>query len=354
MGADGYVGTAQDSQRIRRQEKQREEQRKKFEEQQQQQREKVLNAGLKQFGSSTSEAYEAAFKTETVGLVTREEFMQKRNTIQQRLQEEEAREKKAAEAAAAAEKERRKRDKAKAKMKVKLSFIDDGDEEAGDEADAGAAPERTASGAAASTSGDEGRAPAAKRAKLGKDPTVRTDFLPDKDREAMEEELRQKLKQEWVDQQEAIKNEPLEVTYSYWDGSGHRRKIVVRKGDSIGGFLKAVRDQLAPEFREMRALGTDGLMYIKEDLILPHHHTFYELIINKARGKSGPLFDFGVTEDIRVVNDATVEKQDAHAGKVVDRHWYERNKHIFPASRWETFDPEKVWDTYTIHGGEVR
>ena len=31
----------------------------------------------------------------------------------------------------------------------------------------------------------------------------------------------------------------------------------------------------------------------QEDLILPHHHTFYELIINKARGKSGPLFDFG-------------------------------------------------------------
>ena len=41
-------------------------------------------------------------------------------------------------------------------------------------------------------------------------------------------------------------------------------------------------------------------------------------------------------------------------GKVVDRHWYDRNKHIFPASRWEVYDPEKVWDTYTIHGREVR
>lgn len=28
--------------------------------------------------------------------------------------------------------------------------------------------------------------------------------------------------------------------------------------------------------------------------------------------------------------------------------WYERNKHIFPASRWETYDPEKKWDKYTI------
>lgn len=55
----------------------------------------------------------------------------------------------------------------------------------------------------------------------------------------------------------------------------------------------------------------------------------------QARGKSGPLFDFGVHEDLRVVNDASREKNESHAGKVVERHWYDRNKHIFPASRWE-------------------
>lgn len=27
--------------------------------------------------------------------------------------------------------------------------------------------------------------------------------------------------------------------------------------------------------------------------------------------------------------------------KVVDRRWYERNKHIYPASMWQDFDPEK-------------
>lgn len=26
--------------------------------------------------------------------------------------------------------------------------------------------------------------------------------------------------------------------------------------------------------------------------------------------------------------------------KVVDRRWYERNKHIYPASTWQNFDPE--------------
>lgn len=27
--------------------------------------------------------------------------------------------------------------------------------------------------------------------------------------------------------------------------------------------------------------------------------------------------------------------------KVVDRRWYQRNKHIYPANVWQEFDPEK-------------
>lgn len=41
-----------------------------------------------------------------------------------------------------------------------------------------------------------------------------------------------------------------------------------------------------------------------------------ELIVKKARGKSGPLFNFDVHDDVRMVNDARVEKDESHAGKV--------------------------------------
>lgn len=67
----------------------------------------------------------------------------------------------------------------------------------------------------------------------------------------------------------------------------------------------------------------------------PQNYSFYDLIVTKARGKSGPLFHFDVHDDVRLVNDARVEKDESHPGKVVERHWYEKNKHIFPASRWE-------------------
>ena len=70
---------------------------------------------------------------------------------------------------------------------------------------------------------------------------------------------------------------------------------------------------------------------------IPHsqHYTFYNFIVNKARGKSGPLFNFDVHDDVRLLADASKEKDESHAGKVVERSWYQRNKHIFPASRWE-------------------
>lgn len=399
MFSNGYVGTGEDVQRIRRMEKQREEQRKKFEAMHKQTKDQADAAGLRQFGASTEEALEHAFKNETVGLVTKAEFIQKRTTLQERLEEEQRRKEAEDEDALAKEREKRKRDKEA--RKPKLSFLADDEGEREEEEDKPSAPPpafklpalaRIAQGAqqaaaaaagpsdaaaavdskggangaangeragseepASSGNGSDGGGGGAlakrrKFGKLGKDPTVATDFLPDKDRERLEAELRAQLRKEWQLAQDAIKAEPLTITYSYWNGTGHRRHITIKKGDSISGFLKAVREQLATEFRELRHVGVDNLMYIKEDLIMPHHHTFYELIKNKARGKSGPLFDFGVTEDVRMVNDASQEKTDSHAGKVVERHWYDKNKHIFPASRWELYDPEKVYDKYTIYG----
>ena len=97
-------------------------------------------------------------------------------------------------------------------------------------------------------------------------------------------------------------------------------------------FLRAL---LAPQFRELRSASASDLLYIKEDCILPQDVTFHELISRRARGKSGPLFHFDVRDDVRLQSDATREKDESHAGKVVTRAWYGRNKHMFPSSRWE-------------------
>ncbi|KAI3737744.1 hypothetical protein L2E82_27756 [Cichorium intybus] len=65
-------------------------------------------------------------------------------------------------------------------------------------------------------------------------------------------------------------DEALEITYSYWDGAGHRRVMQVRKEDTIGEFLRAVQQQVASEFREIDTTSVQFLLYVKEDLIIPH------------------------------------------------------------------------------------
>jgi protein FAM50 len=258
--------------------------------------------------------------------------------------------------AAEMRKKAKKDKKSKKRALAVLSF--DGDESEETSAVAGDTVESSslrssAAAASASTSSAE-PLPSNIPKKRMKNPNVATDFLPDREREEADATKRAKLKEDWLIEQERLKAENLEITYSYWDGSGHRRTITCTKGTSIGKFLEKIRHAIAPDFHELRSMSSDGLLYIKEDLIIPHHFTFYDLIVTKARGKSGPLFHFDVHDDVRIgAIDSRVEKDESHPGKVVQRGWYERNKHIFPASRWEVYDPKVERNTYTIHGGEV-
>lgn len=70
--------------------------------------------------------------------------------------------------------------------------------------------------------------PPSKRGKLAKNPNVDTSFLPDREREEEERRERERLRQEWLLKQEQLKQEDIEITYSYWDGSGHRKSVLVR------------------------------------------------------------------------------------------------------------------------------
>mmetsp|Transcript_17836 Transcript_17836/g.38987 ORF Transcript_17836/g.38987 Transcript_17836/m.38987 type:complete len:232 (-) Transcript_17836:67-762(-) len=177
------------------------------------------------------------------------------------------------------------------------------------------------------------------QAVVKKNPHVDTAFLPDREREESAQKKAQEEKKEWLLEQARIKQEDVEIVFSFWDGMGTRRSLSMKKGDRIGDFLDKARLLLAKDFPNLKGASVDSLMYIKEDLIIPHYVTFYDLIISKARGKTGPLFNFSVQDDIRLVNDIRVQTDHSHAGKVCERVWYEQNKHIYPASRWEAYDP---------------
>jgi protein FAM50 len=108
-------------------------------------------------------------------------------------------------------------------------------------------------------------------------------------------------------------------------------------------------------------------------LIFWQHYDFYYFIINHTLGPNNRiLFDYSSeppvssipssasdSTDLDNYNPLSVPSAKPKAAeeapkadveglnddptftKVVDRRWYERNKHIFPASVWQEFDPEK-------------
>jgi len=265
-------------------------------------------------GNSQADFLEEEFKKQTVGLVSKEEFMAKRKAIDEIIEN------------AGKNKDRKIRAKRTVKTST-LSFQDDSD---ADEL------------AESSSDDEESSKPVKFKKTFGKDPSIDTSFLYDADRELSLKRKKQELIEEYNSQQSVMKNEKLDVTYSYWDGSGHRRSATVEKGWSVGAFLaKCKRDLEKTDFPELRSTTLDSLMYVKEDLIIPHNVTFYDLIKERVQGKTGPLFHFDVHEDLSMTKDIRVTKDESHAGKIVDRKWYERNKHIFPASRWENYEKGK-------------
>ncbi|XP_072390513.1 protein FAM50 homolog [Diabrotica undecimpunctata] len=294
------------------------------------------------------DAVEQQLKSSTIGLVTLDEMKAKQENIVKE------REKKLAQKQAEKEREKQRQMEAKQAEKNKqkkqiqaLSFNleDEEGEENGDDDDN---EQEQVIVQTSNFKRPKEEIDSSNLKKVRKNPNVDTSFLPDREREEEENKLREELRQEWAEQQEKLKEEEIDITFSYWDGSGHRRTVRVKKGNSIYQFLQKVLEVLRREFSELKTVMADQLMYVKEDLILPHHYTFYDFIVTKARGKSGPLFQFDVHDDIRLLSDASIEKEDSHAGKVLLRSWYERNKHIFPASRWEPYDPTKSYDKYTV------
>ncbi|POR36354.1 XAP5 domain containing protein [Tolypocladium paradoxum] len=177
---------------------------------------------------------------------------------------------------------------------------------------------------------------------------------------------REALRRDFVRVQEAVKATEIAIPFVFYDGANTPGGTVrMKKGDFVWVFLDKSRkvgaelgvgDQ-ANSRRAWARVGVDDLMLVRDAVILPHHYDFYFFIMNKSVGPGGHrLFDFSDQPEPPSSNDGleaaslpvnTLEgaSEDATVTKVVDRRWYERNKHIYPASTWQEFDPEKDYAT---------
>ncbi|KAM0326718.1 hypothetical protein ACHAQA_006591 [Verticillium albo-atrum] len=200
-------------------------------------------------------------------------------------------------------------------------------------------------------------------------------------REAAERET---LRREFLVIQEAVKSTEIAIPFVFYDGTNIPGGIVrVKKGDHIWVCLDKSRKvgaelgvgEKANARREWARVGVDDLMLVRGSMIIPHHYEFYFFLMNKSVGPDGQrLFEYsaeapptkdqpteteeqapaplgGLTTAAALKAAATKALPDISTlegvnddptfTKVVDRRWYERNKHIYPASTWQDFDPEK-------------
>ncbi|GKU08362.1 xap5 containing protein [Fusarium langsethiae] len=201
---------------------------------------------------------------------------------------------------------------------------------------------------------------------------------------------RDALRREFLAIQEAVKATEIALPFIFYDGSNIPGGIVrLKKGDFIWVFLDKSRKvgadlgvgEKANARREWARVGVDDLMLVRGTVIIPHHYDFYFFAMNKTPGPDGePVFKYtaeppqkpttadgaaipheplatpaskaaaaaAAAKALPDINTLEGADEDPTLTKVVDRRWYEKNKHIFPASMWQEFDPEKDY------GKEVR
>ena len=211
------------------------------------------------FSAHVLDAVESDLKSSTVGLLTVEEMKTRQENAVRDRELQLAR--KNREELLKQRKEEKAKEKARKKQNQQIKTLsfnmnDDEEEEEEEEDNAGGDDKE-----------EETEAP---KKRFGKCPTVDTSFLPDVERDEEENVLREQLRlvcalrsrknivkryqshwfylfKEWETRQATLKAEEIEVTYSYWDGSGHRRNLTMKKGNSIYQFLQKALEDLRPD-----------------------------------------------------------------------------------------------------------
>ena len=211
---------------------------------------------------------------------------------------------------------------------------------------------------------------------------------------AAEATEREKLRKEFLEIQERVKETEIEIPFVFYDAGANvpGGSVKVKKGDYIWLFLDRCRkvgaelgvsgadgngmpsqNKSKEDSRKQWArVGVDDLMLVKGEVIVPHHYEFYYFIANKVLASSREgrlLFEYSGTAEIKdssetdIVESAPLlrvpgQKKDKLEGhnddptltKVVDRRWYEKNKHIYPASVWKEFKAGKEFEESTRGG----
>ncbi|PLN83919.1 XAP5 domain protein [Aspergillus taichungensis] len=260
----------------------------------------------------------------------------------------------------------KKKKKKKPLAKSKLSFADDEEETENTGEESAATPREPSVPRSSSKTPAEDSVPASRRITPNPNAPPPPKAIT-KAAVKAETEARDALRREFLVMQEAVKNTEILIPFIFYDGTNIPAGTVkVKKGDPVWLFLDRCR-KVGAELgvgggshaskgrkdnrREWARVSVDDLILVKGEIIIPHHYELYYFIANRVPNYSLPgelLFDYSDKPSASATDDPLSRPdsdrlegadKDPTTTKVVDRRWYERNKHIFPASLWREYEP---------------
>lgn len=160
------------------------------------------------------------------------------------------------------------------------------------------------------------------------------------------------------------RKEIVKISYWYWDGRGNKRRIVIKKGDSIRDVIEKCLKRIQKENKDLLGATPDTFMAIKADYILPNHILIMDILAQqrqdgswKCKGKQEWqewLFKISKNKtDTEELKNKDLFSDDDKEGfdeskeieidsgpmlKIVERRIYEQNRYMFPYYNWKTFE----------------
>ncbi len=120
----------------------------------------------------------------------------------------------------------------------------------------------------------------------------------------------------------------IKVSFFYFDGFKNTKTTTITKGTKVGDFLELARKFICRDYPEFSSIKGDHIfMLVADEFIIPNEVNFFELELKNINEKPGPKMEYAKAED-------DVEELTKPMLKIIDRRFYEQNKHIFPFLKW--------------------
>lgn len=183
--------------------------------------------------------------------------------------------------------------------------------------------------------------------RVRKDPTLETSFLRSQEEERQLRLEQAAAQQAAVEQKRQQRQQAIQLPVMMNGAEQETGVVQVLLGDSIERVLMRACER----FGRIANTDPDRLMLCANNMIIPNYLELIHFVANDVRVQGELVFDLGLFEKVTAAADPHTSKfalspefRERALPKIVSAAWYQKNKHIWPTSLWQTYDTRKDYN----------